>query len=68
MKISIFSAVIFLDKKFGLRMFNVRKIRRKKIPCVYLRKSWFKFYQNPDPHWIRIQIRIRLKCWIRIRI
>jgi hypothetical protein len=28
--------------------------------------SNLKFYQNPDPHTIRI--RIRPKCWIRIRI
>jgi hypothetical protein len=42
--------------KSGLKMFNVRKIRWKKFRFVSLRKTWFKFYQNPDPHWIRIRI------------
>jgi hypothetical protein len=32
----------------------------------YLRKTWFKSNQNSDLHWIRI--RIRIKCWLRIRI
>jgi hypothetical protein len=45
---------------------------RKKYLFVCLWKTLFKFYQTPDPHWIRIRtgirIRIRLKCWIRIRI
>jgi hypothetical protein len=39
---------------------------KKKVRFVHLQKTWFQFYQNPDLHWIRI--RIRLKCWIRIRI
>jgi hypothetical protein len=31
-------------------MFSVRKIRRrKKIRFVYLRKTGFTFYHNPDP-------------------
>jgi hypothetical protein len=45
-------------------MFNARKIRFKTFR--YFGKLRSNFYQNPDPHWIRI--RIRLKCWIRIRI
>jgi hypothetical protein len=30
----------------------------KKIRLVYIQKTLFKFYQNPDPHCIRIRIRI----------
>jgi hypothetical protein len=29
---------------------------KKKVSLVYLRNSWFKLNQNPDPHWIRIRI------------
>jgi hypothetical protein len=39
-----------LGKKLGLKLLNVRKIRWKKFRFVYLRKTLFKFYQNPDPH------------------
>jgi hypothetical protein len=57
----------YFRQRTCIKLLYVKKIRRKKNFVLFtFRKKLFKFYQNPDPHQIRI--RIRLKFWTRIRI